>query len=823
MGLFRKFAARRIAKRLQDAGLPDGSLGEVQAQLVELGPDAIRSVLQSLRSVDGRQASIEVLQRLVSDHTLSIFLEALGSTDPSIQAGVTTVLSNAGGYDPARLLELFSNPRVSRARLETILSAQGQNIPPRTLLSALPDLNRDARSMVFRLLDQNADGSIVGDAVPLAAHTDWWLRLHMAKLLARFPGPESIRTVVGMLGDENRAVRVESVQCLGRLKAVEAIPGLCECLRDPDLKVQTAAIDSLIQIHDPAAVPHLVEVLKDESEQARRGAVEVLNEVITVDAIKDLVHALRDADWWVRVRAADALGTLGGDKVVEAVIGLLKDPDEFVRRYAVEILNSVPSTGAVDPLIEALDDPDWWVHERAIDALAQAGDARAVEPLLRLMGRESRAIPLCLRALGKLRDEQAVDPVCRMVSSENAEVRREALLALAAFAEGSLTDGARARVRETLEAAGVPLERKGLRPMEVRGTRAQTPRTLSWGNAPPSSSSDAPSPSGIANAPRSTPVSTQVPAPPLNFQDLAPGTRLIERFAVIRRIGGGGFGAVYLVEDVVVREELVLKILNPQLSIDQNMIRRFVQELKFTRRITHPNVIRIYDLIDLGVAHAISMEHFLARDLGTILRECTSLPVATALRIAMQVCDGLQAAHDRLHQDRGLRPCLGGRGGGIPAHQEWDPGRDAGIHLARADHGGASRLPHRSLLARRRRVRDADWKAALRERHRRQHPVPAPRVRSALDAGSRSVAARIGEPRGDECHGAGAFRAAELGGGVPRAVARRRLAGSPDPWPASTRSSRSEGSRAAPTSTSASASRRWCGSTASSRPSNIAR
>jgi serine/threonine-protein kinase len=655
MRLFKKLQAGRVAKKLPSSVTGEGSLDDVQSQLVNLGPDAIRSVMQSLRSMDARQAAIEVLERLLNNETLPIYFEALTASSPEIIEGVTAVLSRAQTYDPTRLLELFQNPQISKARLETILSAQMKNIQPRMLINVLPDLSRDARGIIFRVLEKRADSSIIGEAVRLAVHTEWWLRLHMAKLLARFPSPEGIETVVRLLKDENRAVRLEAVQCVGKLKAREAIPALCQALRDPDIKIQTAAIDSLIQIHDIAAVPHLIEVLKDESEQARRGAVEVLNEVVTVEAIKDLISALRDEDWWVRVRAADALGTLGGEKVVDAVISLLDGEDDFVRRYAVEILNTVKSEKAVEPLIKALEDPDWWVHERAIDALGKAKDARAVEPLLRFMGRDTRAIPLCLRALGELGDGRAVDPVCRMVSSESVEVRREALNALTELTRGELSDSQRQLAMQTLESAGVHFDRAGTRPLEVRRRRSEPSTTVARtesGSLAIPAGAGAPG-GGDKSAAPNTPISTERP---LNYQELAPGTRLMERYSVVRRIGGGGFGAVYLVEDVVVREELVLKVLSPQLSVDENMIRRFVQELKYTRRITHPNVIRIYDLIDLGTAHAISMEHFPSQDLGHIIKDEGALPIPRALKIAVQVLEGLQAAHDKNVIHRDIKP-----------------------------------------------------------------------------------------------------------------------------------------------------------------------
>jgi serine/threonine-protein kinase len=369
--------------------------------------------------------------------------------------------------------------------------------------------------------------------------------------------------------------------------------------------------------------------------------------VITPEAIKDLVAALRDADWWVRARSADALGTLGGPKVVDAVLGLTKDPDEFARRYAIEILNTVPDPRAVPALIDSLDDEDWWVRERAVDALGKAGDPAAVEPLLLMMARDARALPLCVRALGAIGHDTVIEPLCRLAESTDAETRREAIQALQAVGQRDLAEPARQIVIAALEKAGVRFTRgsrrggRGQGPLEVRHSMAQA-QTPAQAHTP----TPAQGPAGA------TPARIGA-TEPRNFQKLAPGTELVGRFRVVQRIGGGGFGTVYLVEDRMVNEQLVLKILSTQLSLDPNMIRRFVQELKLTRRISHPNVIRIYDLVDLEGAHAISMEYFAGRDLGAVLREDGPLSPARAMHLAEQTLEGLCAAHAAgiLHRD----------------------------------------------------------------------------------------------------------------------------------------------------------------------------
>ncbi len=633
------------ARQLQDSeGVSDVRSERAREQLIALGPAAIRSLLDGISRGKPATAAADVLERLLTNDTLRFYIDALRSPSSPVVEAAAQALARSTSYEPTQLLALFSDQTIPRARIEGILSEQMSRIQPSVLLRTMPTLGKEARTSVYRLLERRADPSVVPDAIAMTSHAEWWLRLHAAKLLARFPSPAANACVIRLLADDNVAIRLEAVRTLSSQRATEAVPALCSRLRDVDIKVQSAAIEALIGIGDASAVPHLIDYLKDESEYVRRGAVEVLNQVVTVDAIKDLVGALRDSDWWVRVRAADALGTLGGSRVIDAVIELVRDPDDFVRRYAIEILNTVPDRRAVDALIVALEDEDWWVRERAMDALAKTGDSRAVEPLLRVMGRDARALPACIRALAQLGDARAAEPLCRLATSEIAEVRREALVALARFAKLELPADTRPAVLDALHRAGVSVDGGTPRPLEVRGHGAESGRHDTSHRGTPTSGVD-----GIEQA---------APAPRrnLNFQKLDPGTLLVGRFRVLQRIGGGGFGTVYLAEDVIVREELVLKVLSPQLSLDENMIRRFVQELKLSRRITHKNVIRIHDLLDLEGAHAISMEYFHARDLGTILKEEGPLSIARVLMIAEQTLEGLAVAHDIGIIHRDLKP-----------------------------------------------------------------------------------------------------------------------------------------------------------------------
>src|SRR5205823_15112081 len=81
----------------------------------------------------------------------------------------------------------------------------------------------------------------------------------------------------------------------------------------------------------------------------------------------------------------------------------------------------------------------------------------------------------------------------------------------------------------------------------------------------------------------------------LDIQTLKSGDVIEGRYKYIDRIGRGAFGTVLLMEDTVVDERLILKFLNPTVSQDAEVMKRFAHELRDSRKITHTNVLRIYD------------------------------------------------------------------------------------------------------------------------------------------------------------------------------------------------------------------------------------
>ncbi|MGA2363580.1 MAG: protein kinase, partial [Candidatus Aminicenantales bacterium] len=120
-----------------------------------------------------------------------------------------------------------------------------------------------------------------------------------------------------------------------------------------------------------------------------------------------------------------------------------------------------------------------------------------------------------------------------------------------------------------------------------------------------------------ATAPSAPPLSPPPPTPSLSATltarvpcgEIVPGAVFGGRYRICDELGRGGMGRVYKAIDQEISETVALKLLSPEISLDEKMIERFRNELKLARRISHKNVCRIYDLGNCEGTYFISMEY----------------------------------------------------------------------------------------------------------------------------------------------------------------------------------------------------------------------
>jgi len=720
MSFFTNIRADRFITELKTAtDVAAPATQKAIAKLRELGAGAIEPVTAALADADkiATVAYIEVLTGLVNQKTFPKFIESMVMGSPRVVAGVAWALSSSRAYPPTMLLDALGTEGVAKSALLDVITAHRSRLSVRELLAAAYKQEANEKAALFRILGELATDNDLPELIGRLNGKDPVARLHIINILSRFPKPEVQRALQQQLKDTNKLVRAATLGALAKMDGPIEIEQVCVLLRDPEIDVQNKAIDVVIRANDPETIKYLIPVLKDENEYARRAAVEVLNEIGNAKSVKELLEAVSDDDWWVRSRAADALGKIGGPRVVEAVLQLVGDQDEDIRRAAVEILNQTKDDRAVGHLIEATKDKDWWVSERAVDALAEIGSKRSVPRLLEMLGTTpARSLPVVVRALGRLGDYKVIDSVMPLLAREEKDIRLEAITSLAKLADERRLENIRVQIQAQTSAAEQTVAQAALRALSDldsrfshSGTRlssTQNRSPVSQGGSRPASATQASSTPAMAStpsvpqggrprveAPPAPPPPPQAPPPTtppvhastskeartqlmseqdvqravkeaekmagpqkLDIQTLKPGDIIEGRYKYVERIGKGAFGTVLLMEDTVVDERLILKFLNPNVSEDEEIMKRFVHELRYSRKITHHNVIRIYDFLFIQGNYAISMEYFPSHTLGSEVVGEKPMPLARALGFGIDICTGMEVAHAQGIVHRDLKP-----------------------------------------------------------------------------------------------------------------------------------------------------------------------
>lgn len=134
------------------------------------------------------------------------------------------------------------------------------------------------------------------------------------------------------------------------------------------------------------------------------------------------------------------------------------------------------------------------------------------------------------------------------------------------------------------------------------------------------------------------------------------GTLFDNRYRIVGLVGRGGMGEVYRADDLKLGQTVALKFLPAEVTHDPERLQRFLEEVRIARRITHPNVCRVHDIDESDGLHFLSMEYVDGGNLASLLRRIGRLPSEKALQMALEICAGLQAAHEQgiLHRD--LKP-----------------------------------------------------------------------------------------------------------------------------------------------------------------------
>jgi hypothetical protein len=145
-------------------------------------------------------------------------------------------------------------------------------------------------------------------------------------------------------------------------------------------------------------------------------------------------------------------------------------------------------------------------------------------------------------------------------------------------------------------------------------------------------------------------------AKPVAASTLPPGLAEHPDYEIMRELGRGGMGVVYLAHNKLMGRDEVLKVMGRHIMERPGVLDRFLREIRAVARLRHPNIVTAYHATRLGESIVFAMEYVAGLDLSRVIKSKGPLPVAHACYFIYQAARGLQHAHEEGLVHRDIKP-----------------------------------------------------------------------------------------------------------------------------------------------------------------------
>ncbi len=594
-------------------------------------------------------------------------LALLSEDDTQLRIAAREVLRGASRISPALLFRRLQDRPETAAEVIDLIEEHQERLPPELMIkNALRLQGSNGKRLLEIAIQQSARVDMERLSIDPATIEALDLKIVLIHFLRAVDNPQAAALLMQMTADESRIILIEALKALKHLGCSFDPSPLVQRIPEMGEVDQQLAIEVLRKQSRAETLAVLAPLAAGQSDALRQEVTDIVIGHAGNQALRNYLEALAEQDWWGRDQALKCLLSRGSDELFNAASHLFHHDNEFVRGAADQLAasRSVKTTD-LEQISEGVFHEDWQVRDRVIRQLGRSGNVSALTLLGQVQKKYPESTITVLKAVRDLGFSKGLEIAVRALKSKEAAIQREALHTAGAIATERHADKLRnviikavshlqATVRDTAREVVEDLtHRFGLPPLkldednlfETRLLRIEERRRVL--EAQTSRETPLPNQAGVLD--KTQVVSFQ------NIEELEHGDQWMGRYRIVREIGRGAMGRVMLAHDDAVGEQIVLKFMHPELTADGNARERFLRELKYSRKISHPNVIRIHDfLIENGLS-AISMEYFESTGLDELIRQ-DSLDLERSLKILHQVCGGLWEAHRQKVIHRDIKP-----------------------------------------------------------------------------------------------------------------------------------------------------------------------
>jgi tRNA A-37 threonylcarbamoyl transferase component Bud32/HEAT repeat protein len=667
MAVFGSIFFKRTLKQFLDCDDLESTRGiALIEKLRESSADSLGLLLETIPSTQGMHRAMltEICLEHVGGNTEELFFKSLESDATEIRTAAASILSQSSQVNPARLLKKLHESDAPKTEIIGILEFQAPKLKPEQIISNALKLERADAEQLLKLV-YKSEQPLDLDALHIepASISSPSMKIMLLRYLGDVDQSRVAQLIVRFLNDKNKTVILEALKSLKGLNASFDLALLLPPFESMTDVSRQLALDIIEARADADFVPKLAPLTCGKSDEMRETFIKLFSRHVTPEGLEKFLKLLDLQEWWGKEQALKGLQKFGDDRLFAAAQGLSDHENDFVRDQAQRLAAKASDPGDVKQLWANALHENWQVRDNAIDAIGKSGNRESINILKKVIDQYPESATAVLQAVAELGLTKGLEIAFACLRMSEALVQREALGTIGKLATErhastvreklmQMVPSLQAIVRDTAgEVVSSLTERFKLAALDVDEETYFDTRLIKLDG---SGTFDKATTQTQAQIP--TPTATTSEQHYLNIEDFKKGDEWLGRYRIDREIGRGAMGRVMLATDEMVGENLILKFMHPELTAEEASRERFLREVRYSRKVSHPNVIRVHDMLSHEGLSAISMEFFESKGIDEYLKEVKFFDADKGLKILFQVACGMAAAHDQDVIHRDLKP-----------------------------------------------------------------------------------------------------------------------------------------------------------------------